>query len=67
MRLSSRDAAAFSALWPSDQFYSPPPEVIEEERVRTAHGHFNVIHIDSMMRADVYLAGADVDRGAFMQ
>lgn len=24
-----------------------------------AHGHFNVIHNDSMMRADVYCAGSD--------
>jgi hypothetical protein len=59
MRLSSRDAAAFATLWPPDEFYSPPAEVIEEERARPAHGHFNVIHNESMMRADVYLAGTD--------
>jgi hypothetical protein len=59
MRLSARDATAFAALWPPDQFYSPPAEVIEEERTRMAHGHFNVIHTESMMRADVYFAGTD--------
>jgi hypothetical protein len=59
MRLSSRDAAAFVALWPPHEFYSPPAEVIEEERARTAHGHFNVIHNESMMRADIYIAGTD--------
>jgi hypothetical protein len=59
MRLSSRDAAAFAALWPPDEFYSPPAEVIEEESARSAHGHFNVIHTDTTMRADVYIAGAD--------
>ena len=59
MRLSARDAEAFVALWPPDQFYSPPAEVVEVERTRAEHGHFNVIHNDSMMRADVYFAGAD--------
>ena len=59
LRLSSRDAAAFAALWPPDEFYSPPPEVIDEERTRPTHGHCNVIHSASMMRADVYFAGTD--------
>ena len=59
IRLSSREAAAFASLWPSDGFYSPPPEVIEEERARTNHGHVYVIHNESMMRADVYFAGTD--------
>lgn len=59
MRLTPSDAVAFAALWPPDEFYSPPAEVIEQERTRTAHGHFNVIHNHSTMRADVYLAGTD--------
>lgn len=59
MRLSAREAADFVALWPPDAFYSPPAEVIEEERARSARGHFNVIHNESMMRADVYIAGTD--------
>jgi hypothetical protein len=33
--------------------------VIDAERARSAHGHFNVIHTESAMRADVYLAGTD--------
>lgn len=59
MRLSARDAVTFASLWPPEEFYSPPPEVIEEERARPALGHFNVIHTDSTMRADVYIAGTD--------
>lgn len=59
MRLSARDAAAFVALWPPAEFYSPSVEVIEAERVRAAHGHFNVVHNESAMRADVYIAGSD--------
>jgi hypothetical protein len=59
LRLSARDAVVFSALWPPEEFYSPPAEVVEEERSRIDHGHCNVIHSDSMMRADVYFAGSD--------
>ncbi len=59
IRLSSREAAVFATLWPPDEFYVPPAEVIEQERGRSAHGHFNVIHNESTMRADVYLAGTD--------
>jgi hypothetical protein len=59
IRLSSRDAANMATLWPQGEFYSPPAEVIEEERARPVGGHFNVIHNESMMRADVYVAGSD--------
>ena len=59
IRLSSREAAVLATLWPPDEFSFPPAEVIEEERTRSAHGHFNVIHHESTMRADVYLAGTD--------
>lgn len=59
MRLTPRDAATLATLWPRDEFYSPPAEVIEEERARAAHRHFNVIHNESTMRADVYCAGSD--------
>lgn len=59
LRLSARDAVIFSGLWSPDEFYVPPPEVIETERSRVDHGHCNVIHNDSMMRADVYFAGSD--------
>lgn len=50
---------AFGALWPAPEFYSPPLEVIEAESSRDTHGHCNVIHNESMMRADVYFAGSD--------
>ncbi len=59
IRLTPPGARLFAALWPSDEFYCPPIEVIEEERERSAHGHFNVIHTESAMRADVYFAGTD--------
>jgi hypothetical protein len=59
IRFAPNDAVAFAALWPAESFYCPPVQVIIEEHARTAQGHFNVIHIETAMRADVYLAGAN--------
>lgn len=59
IRLSAREVAGFAALWPQPEFDSPPTAVIEEEGRRAALGHCNVIHNESMMRADVYFAGSD--------
>ena len=59
IRLEPAAAAMFAELWPPDAYYCPPVEVVERERQRSAHGHFNVIHSDTAMRADVYLAGDD--------
>jgi hypothetical protein len=57
--LRPRDARRFAAAWSAEEFYVPPVEVIEEESGRPAHGHFNVIHHLTAMRADIYLPGND--------
>jgi hypothetical protein len=57
--LQPRDARRFAQAWSAEEFYVPPVEVIEEESGRAARGHFNVIHHQTAMRADVYLAGSD--------
>jgi hypothetical protein len=57
--LRPRDASRFAAAWSGESFYVPPVEVIEEESGRAERGHFNVIHHQTAMRADVYLAGHD--------
>ncbi|MDP3775138.1 MAG: nucleotidyl transferase AbiEii/AbiGii toxin family protein [Gemmatimonadales bacterium] len=59
IELRPRDARRFAEAWSAEEFYVPPVEVIEEESGRAAHGHFNVIHHQTAMRADVYLAGSD--------
>jgi hypothetical protein len=41
------------------EFYRPPPEVVAEEASRDAYGHFNLLHLKTGARADVYLAGKD--------
>ena len=61
--LRPRDARRFAEAWSAADFYVPPVEVIEEESGRPAHGHFNVIHHQTAMRADVYLAGSDALNG----
>jgi hypothetical protein len=52
IELRPRDARRFAGAWPAGEFYVPPVEVIEEESGRAAHGHFNVIHHRTAMRAE---------------
>ena len=48
------------AAFPESQFYLPPESVIRVEQARSQRGHFNILHLDSGYKADVYLAGSDV-------
>ena len=43
--------------FPADRFYCPPPEIVAIESRRPQRGHFNVIHHDTGLKADLYLAG----------
>ena len=47
------------AAFPDSEFYVPPEEVIQAERSRPMRGHFNILHLASGYKADVYLAGDD--------
>lgn len=47
------------AFFPPDRFYCPPPEVVAVESARDQRGHFNIIHHDSGLKADLYLAGKE--------
>lgn len=46
-------------LFPEEEFYVPPESVIAAEQARAQRGHFNLIHLASGYKADVYLAGSD--------
>jgi hypothetical protein len=59
VRLESGDAEALISAFASPEYYVPPLEVIEEERRRPRYGHFNIIHLDTTLRADIYLVGDD--------
>lgn len=43
----------------SQHFYVPPTQTLRDESARSRHGHFNIIHRDTALRADVYLLGDD--------
>ena len=56
------DAPAISrlaAIFPATEFYCPPPEVLRIEAAREQRGHFNIIHLETGFKADVFLAGRD--------
>jgi hypothetical protein len=43
-------------LFPENDFYLPPSDVIAIESRREAHGHFNIIHHHTGLKADIYLS-----------
>ncbi|MBX9927271.1 MAG: hypothetical protein K2X99_00025 [Gemmatimonadaceae bacterium] len=59
LALSPSDTARFAAIWPPVDFYCPDADTLRGESTRGAHGHFNVYHHATGLRADVYLAGTD--------
>jgi len=59
VRLEPNDSRTLISAFDPADYYVPPLEVIEEEGQRSRGGHFNIIHHDSALRADVYLVGDD--------
>jgi hypothetical protein len=57
--LRSDDVPRIVAAFPAGQYYVPPPEVIVAETIRPHDGHFNILHLESSLRADIYPAGDD--------
>ena len=59
LELRKPAAGLFLEAFSPDDFYRPPLEALQEEILRPRHGHFNIIHRDTALRADVYLLGDD--------
>lgn len=59
LELQEADAGGLLDAYSPDGFYRPPLEAVMEEIRRPRHGHFNIIHRDTALRADVYLLGDD--------
>jgi hypothetical protein len=59
IELNANDAHKISTVFPEDEFYCPPIEVIKLETRRPYRGHFNIIHHASGFKADIYLSGKD--------
>lgn len=54
--LESFQIEKFPQLFPEEDFYLPPPEVIAIETRREINGHFNIIHRNTGLKADIYLS-----------
>ena len=59
VKLEPADIAKIHDAFSSPDFYVPPLEVMQAEADRPRDGHFNLIHIPSALKADVYPVGAD--------
>ncbi|HKS37130.1 MAG TPA: hypothetical protein VJW76_08075 [Verrucomicrobiae bacterium] len=57
--LSDTDIEALAKVFPTADFYLPPRETIFAEARREQRGHFNIIHIETGFKADMYLTGRD--------
>jgi hypothetical protein len=59
LELPHESIPSLIAAFPPAEFYCPPADVLATEAARAHRGHFNLIHMASGARADVYLTGAD--------
>jgi len=57
--LNDADIRRLPEIFPPAEFYLPPPEVIAAAAARERQGSFNIIHMDTTFKADVYLTGRD--------
>lgn len=57
VHLSDKDVSRFAAIFPEDQYYCPPSDVIQIENAR--EGHFNLVHPESGLKADIYPSSQD--------
>jgi hypothetical protein len=57
--LRYEDIPRLSEVFPAPEFYLPPLNVMAEEIARERRGHFNIIHADSALKADIYPANRD--------
>jgi hypothetical protein len=53
------DIPRLRRIFPEGKFYLPPDIVILTELARDRRGHFNIIHPESGLKADFYLANRD--------
>jgi hypothetical protein len=59
LELRVENVQNFINLFPSEEFYCPPQEVIKTEIARETRGHFNIIHHETGFKADIYPIGQD--------
>lgn len=57
--LNEADIRRLPEVFPRTDFYVPPLETIVTEVARPQRGHFNIIHMNTSFKADVYPTGRD--------
>jgi hypothetical protein len=57
--LNSNDIQKLIEVFPKAEFYLPPLETMLAETSREHSGHFNLIHLDTGFKADLYPTGRD--------
>lgn len=59
IELKTADLPRLRAVFPENDYYLPPDEVIEVELRRTQRAHLNALHHHSGFKADLYPMGTD--------
>ena len=59
VHLNIQDAKRIPVIFPNNEYYCPPEEIILAEIKRPGRAQFNVIHHDSGFKADFFLHGSD--------
>ena len=59
VELSDEGVRKVVDLFPLEEFYCPPIEILKLEVKRPLRGHFNLIHHETGFKADVYTLGRD--------
>jgi hypothetical protein len=59
LALPAGEARRLADAFPADKYYVPPVEVIAEEIGRPRGGHFNLLHLETSLRADLYPVGEE--------
>jgi hypothetical protein len=57
--LREADIDVLAKVFPATDFCLPRPETIAAEARREQRGHFNIIHLETGFKADMYLTGRD--------
>ena len=59
LQLEPEAAERLIAAYPTPAYYTPPLEVVRVEAARGAHDHFNILDVETSLRADIYCLGGD--------
>ena len=54
VHLEQEQAGTMAAIFPAEEFYLPPVDVMAMEIARPTRGHFNLVHLESGLKADFY-------------